>query len=660
MNIKNRAFVTTLLLLVLGLFFVAQKTIPKLIDRAKKPKYVPGEVIVRFKPGVSAGAMALPKGSTLLSNLGHARTAHIQLPRNQSVEDAVTSWQNDPNVEFAEPNYIYQTQSPNDSSYGSLWGLKNTAQTLTAGSAVTPEFYTDTVGNPTANPGTSGKDIGAESAWTLQTDCSSVIVAVVDTGINYNHQDLVNEMWSPSGSCLDENGGTTTTGGSCPNHGWNYAGTRTANDPMDYTGHGTHVAGTIGAQGNNAVGTTGVCQTSKLMAVRVLDETGSGSTSNIINGINFAVNNGAKVINMSLGGAGYSASFYSAIQNAQNHDVVVVVAAGNSGLDHSGTTNGISNATYPCDYGLPNLICVAALDQNYNITNFSDYNKAGSSASTVAVGAPGANILSTWPGNGAAFSQSTASQDFSTWTTSGTDWRVKSCTVGGKTYSNLLMFTSSVDTSDACNFWSGTSYYRETSTGNSLYKTFSLPFTPVAVTLSLDYFESLLAGDYFNIYAGTNNGSFPATLVKANNGVTGMDPESPTYNISSVCTTTTCTIGLNFTSSGNQTYSCSGGCGTFGLGIGLDYYSLTVLGNDTTHYSILNGTSMASPHVAGIAALARAYNTKYTYADTVNAVLYGGTANSSLQGKTKTGNSANAYGTLTYINAPSGITATVQ
>ncbi|EPG73282.1 peptidase, S8/S53 family [Leptospira fainei serovar Hurstbridge str. BUT 6] len=649
MIIKSRTILRILILLILGIIFSGQKPIQNLFGGfAKKPEYVPGEIIVKFKTGTSISSLVFQKGGKLLSNLGHSQVTHIKLQSGESVESAVQTYANDPNVEFAEPNYIYRTQSPNDTSYGNLWGLKNTGQTIAAGSTVNPEFYTDTNGNPTANPGTSGKDISAESAWTLQTDCSSAIVAVVDSGINYNHQDLTNEMWSPSGTCFDENGGTTTTGGSCPNHGWNYAGTRTANDPMDYTGHGTHVAGTIGAQGNNGIGTTGVCQTSKLMAVRVMDETGSGSTTNIIKGINFAVNNGAKVINMSLGGPGYSSSFYTAIQNALNHDVVVVVAAGNSGLDHASG----SNASYPCDFNLSNLVCVAALDQNFSISNFSDFNTSAS-GSTVAVGAPGTNIMSTWPGNMSVFSQSTPSQDFSTWTITGTDWRVKNCTIGGKTFTNLLMFTSSIDTVNACDFWSSASYYRQASSGNNIYKTFSIPFTVAAATLAIDYYEGLLNTDNFNVYAGTNSGSFPTSLVISKVGIGGIDYKSPTYNLSSICNSTTCTVGLNFTSPG------SGVIGV-GAGIGVDYYSLTVLGNDTTHYGIINGTSMASPHVAGIAALVRAYNPNYTYSDTVNAILYGGVTNSSLQGKTKTGNAANAYGSLKYINAPSGITATVQ
>ncbi|EQA36780.1 peptidase, S8/S53 family [Leptospira inadai serovar Lyme str. 10] len=646
MKIESRSILRILILLILGILFSGQKPIPNPFGGlVKKQSYVPGEIIVKFKTGASISSLVFQKGGKLLSNLGHSQITHIKLRSGESVETAVQTYSNDPNIEFAEPNYIYRTQSPNDTSYGSLWGLKNTGQTIAAGSAVNPEFYTDTNGNPTANPGTSGKDISVESAWTLQTDCSSVIVAVVDSGINYNHQDLTNEMWSPSGSCLDENGGTII--GSCPNHGWNYAGTRAANDPMDYTGHGTHVAGTIGAQGNNGVGTTGVCQTSKLMAVRVLDETGSGTTANIVKGINFAINNGAKVINMSLGGPGYSSSFYSAIQNALNHDAVVVVAAGNSGLDHANS----SNASYPCDYNLSNLVCVAALDQNFNIANFSDFNTA--SGSTVAIGAPGTNIMSTWPGNMSVFSQSTPSQDFSTWTTTGTDWRVKNCTLGGKTFTNLLMFTSSVNTVDACSFWSSAAYYRQASSGNNIYKTFTLPFTPVAATLAIDYYEVLLNTDSFKIYAGTNSGSFPSSLVVSKGGTNTMDYESPTYNISSICNSTTCTIGLNFISAGSSVIGPGGG-------IGVDYYSLTALGNDTTHYSIINGTSMASPHVTGVAALIRAYNPNYTYSDTVNAILYGGISNGSLQGKTKTGNAVNAYGALKYINAPTGITVTVQ
>ncbi|MEO8717222.1 MAG: S8 family serine peptidase, partial [Burkholderiales bacterium] len=151
--------------------------------------------------------------------------------------------------------------------------------------------------------------------------------------------------------------------------------------------------GIIGAVGNNGTGTIGVCQKASIMAVRVLDDTGSGTTATAMQGVNFAVTNGARVINMSLVSTGsFDAALSDAITHAQESDVVVIVAAGNTGS--AGTNNDLAgNATYPCNFTQANLICVAALDQNYALANFSNWG-----TTSVDVGAPGTNILSTWAG----------------------------------------------------------------------------------------------------------------------------------------------------------------------------------------------------------------------------------------------------------------------
>jgi subtilisin family serine protease len=144
--------------------------------------------------------------------------------------------------------------------------------------------------------------------------------------------------------------------------------------------------------GNNGTGTTGVCQKASIMAVRVLDATGSGTTATATQGIDFAVTNGARVINMSfIGGGSPDTLFSNAIANAQNSDVVVVVVAGNE----TNENDAAGGARYPCNFTQPNLVCVAALDQNYALANFSNWG-----ATSVDVGAPGTNILSTWAGAG--------------------------------------------------------------------------------------------------------------------------------------------------------------------------------------------------------------------------------------------------------------------
>src|SRR5258708_15787935 len=346
---------------------------------AATSQYVPGEVLVKFTLAAVAqerAASVAALGHTILAHLEQPGWTHVKRADDQSVTEALVAYQNDANVEYAQPNYIYHAAAvPNDTQYGQLWAFKNTGQTVTNGT------YAPTSGTP-------GDDMNIEPAWGHITDCSSVVIAVVDSGVNYNQEDLAANMW---------NGGL-----SFPNHGYDYADGD--NDPMDLKGHGTHVAGIIGAAGNNAKGTTGVCWKASIMAVRVLDATGFGTTATIIQGVNFAVTHGAKVINMSLGGNGaFDQAYSNAITTAQNSDVVVVVAAGNE------TSNNDVTAVYPCNFTQPNLVCVAALDQNYALASFSNFG-----ATSVDVGAPGTNILSSYAGTTA-----TTPDSLTTWTISG-------------------------------------------------------------------------------------------------------------------------------------------------------------------------------------------------------------------------------------------------
>ena len=199
---------------------------------AAPSQYVPGEVLVKFKPSVIAQertASIAALGHTVLAQLEQPGWTQVKLAADQSVTEALVAYQNDPNVDTVQPNYIYHAAAvPNDTQYGQLWAFKNTGQAVTSGT------YAPTSGTP-------GDDMNIEPAWSHITDCSGVVVAVVDSGVNYSQEDLAANMW---------NGGP-----SFPNHGHDYVDND--NDPMDLNGHGTHVAGIIGAAGNNTKGTTG-------------------------------------------------------------------------------------------------------------------------------------------------------------------------------------------------------------------------------------------------------------------------------------------------------------------------------------------------------------------------------------------------------------------
>ena len=363
-------FVTTS---IIGIFFsLSGETLANPFSPRETANYMPGELLVQFKSRISAqkrsNSLAV-FGSAIQADLNH-NLLHIKLGAGKTVETALSAYRNDPDIENAQPNYIYHADAvPYDTQYGQLWAFKNSGQTISPVPPLTNTVYT------THNPGTRGDDLNIEPAWDLINDCSPVVVAVIDSGINYNNEDLAPNMW------------TTVA---YPLHGTNFTNEGPANDPMDLKGHGTHVAGIIGAAGNNSQGTTGVCWKASIMAVRVLDSTGSGTTANIIQGIAFAVSNGAKVINLSLGGGTFDQAFSDAITSAQSSDVVVIVAAGNNNDNNDAVPH------YPCSFTHANLICVAALDQSYALASFSNWGPT-----SVHVGAPGTNILSTYAGSNA-------------------------------------------------------------------------------------------------------------------------------------------------------------------------------------------------------------------------------------------------------------------
>jgi thermitase len=228
-------------------------------------------------------------------------------------------------------------------------------------------------------------DIQAVEAWKLEKGRKDIIVAVIDTGVDAGHPDLKENIWDGTAKNPTKSG----LFGGVSGHGWNFVKDNAA--PGDDHGHGTHVAGIIGAVANPEAGVSGVAQHVSIMAVKYYSETASGTVNlaNTIKAIDFAVKNGARIINYSGGGPEFSEEEYLAIRRAELAGVLIVAAAGNEHQD----TDQVENYYYPSAYRLSNILSVAATDIHNRLIRSSNWG-----ARRVDVAAPGENIYSTLPG----------------------------------------------------------------------------------------------------------------------------------------------------------------------------------------------------------------------------------------------------------------------
>ncbi|NJM61157.1 MAG: S8 family serine peptidase [Oscillatoriales cyanobacterium RU_3_3] len=317
-------------------------------------------------------AIALPNPATSAPQTNSNSTAE-QLPQwrevkfaaNADLQQIKAKLASDPRVAAVELNYELSIQeTPNDPKFKQLWGFNNTGQT----------------------DGTPDADIDAATAWDVQKGSKNVVVAVIDSGVDYKHQDLAANIWNNPGEIAGDRIDNDNNGYKDDVRGYDFI--NKDSDPMDDNSHGTHIAGTIGAVGNNRIGVVGVSQNVSIMPIKVIDSDEFGPTDRIVKGINYATNNGAKIINASFGGSFSSQVMKDAIADANNKGVLFVAAAGNEG------NNNDRNPNYPASYDLPNIISVAATNDRDRLAGFSNYGK-----NSVDLGAPGEDILSTVPGN---------------------------------------------------------------------------------------------------------------------------------------------------------------------------------------------------------------------------------------------------------------------
>jgi len=360
---------------------VAQKTILNVAH-----EHLANELLIRFVPGMDMTDMEATAQSILgsvhikqfmaspslaiskqhVANKKMTQWCLLILPKGSDLEKSRKLLASHSDVEAVEYNYIVNTvQTPDDTRFSELWGLNNIGQ----------------------SGGTPGSDIKATHAWDLHTGDPNVVVAVIDTGVDYTHPDLMENMWRNFNEIPDNNIDDDNNGYVDDIYGYDFV--NNDNDPMDDYGHGTHVAGTIAAKGNNALGITGVAWQAKIMALKFLNEYGRGTVADAINAILYATQMNARLSNNSWSGTRFSLALKDTIALADEAGSLFVAAAGNAGA------NSDVSPSYPAAYDLPNIISVAATDNNDNRARFSNYG-----AVSVDLGAPGVQILSTVPKTG--------------------------------------------------------------------------------------------------------------------------------------------------------------------------------------------------------------------------------------------------------------------
>ncbi len=352
------------------------------------PPAVPGEIIISYGPSVTAGAIQAFQQQNGLQEVDDLSIGSLTQTKLVSVPGEATSnllqqLGNDPRVRFAEPNYIVSIgATPNDPSFGSLWGLHNTGQT----------------------GGTPDADIDAPEAWDITTGSQSIIVGIIDTGVNYLHPDLAANMWTNPNEIPGDGIDNDNNNYIDDIHGINAI--TGSGDPMDDNSHGSHTAGTIGGVGNNGLGVAGVNWSVSIIGCKFLNAAGSGNTANAIKCLQYFNHQkqvqGANILatNNSWGGGGFSQALKDAFEGLDQPlmpKILHLTAAGNA------NNNNDIFAFYPANYDLSNLISVAATDHNDLYAGFSNYG-----ATTVDMAAPGVSILSTVLGTSYGFKSGTS------------------------------------------------------------------------------------------------------------------------------------------------------------------------------------------------------------------------------------------------------------
>ncbi len=649
---KNKIILALAIFFFVGALVFAggpKRRIPLPGTAAPQP-YADSEVLVKFKEGVdlaainkflSAQSLVMKKQFGLLSRMKGQQIVHLKSTKKIDALVLAKALSSDPSVVYAHPNYRRElAATPNDTNYSSLWGMHNTGQT----------------------GGTSDADIDAPEAWDISTGSSNIVVAVIDSGIDYNHPDLIPNLWKNpgeiAGNGVDDDGngyiddiyGIDPAGadGSSTNPG--------DTDPMDGIGHGTHCSGTIGARGNNSLGVVGVNWDVKIMALKFFgDYDGGGWDADAIECMQYAVyqkTHGQNVvaINASWGGVPGrtqdSGPLRDAIEIVNNAGIVFCAAAGNGGSDGVSDNNDQQNGRnhhYPSDYTLPGIIAVAATNHNDALGTFSNYG-----ATSIDLGAPGVAILSTIPsiyvpGAGGDIFFDNVNNGAVNWThgaISGTDfWQI---TTDQEGFANANFPVPSPP-----DFWSdrpGANYADNSNTWLAYNTNIDLSgYIGQNVYLGIGSAVAVDVSDHAYVEFSNNGGSTWTVIHDFTDegwywsNWSWLIPDS--YKTSQ--------FRMRFRLASNSSGNWIGWL-IDDVGIGLV----------NTYYDSWDGTSMATPHVAGAVAYLASIFPNETVAQRKQRILYGGDSKTSLSGITVTGRRLNLYGAYNFTPA-SGPSITV-
>ena len=352
----------------------------KIITGTNNVKYVSNQIIVKTAVPSKHGelqSLSATVGIQAIKVFPRTGSLLCKLPPTLSVEEAVAFYNGSDLIEFAEPNYVYEVDlmaTPNDPRLGNQWGLLNAG------------------GNGCA----ADADIDAPEAWNKTTGSRRFIIAVLDTGIDYKHRDLKRNIWVNK---LERKGapGVDDDGNGYVDDVYGIDAYNGDSDPMDDHSHGTHVAGTIGAVGDNGRGIVGVMWQARIMALKFIGASGSGETSGALECLEYILDmkkkhgHDIRVLNASWGGSGPSVALKNAIRQLKQEGILFVASAGNN------SQNNDVIPRYPSSFPLGNIIAVASSDCDDQLSLFSNWGPT-----SVDVAAPGSNILSTVPGGGYA------------------------------------------------------------------------------------------------------------------------------------------------------------------------------------------------------------------------------------------------------------------